>query len=90
MKPCCAMPYVDGAEVASAGDSLNKSLALLASSEENGAVSRAFAGLSNSHLEKVYADRASFEFYYLSEELRDIVLLLAAVKVSAASRLRLV
>lgn len=67
--------------MASAGDALNKSLALLAHSEENGTLSRAFAGLSNSHLEKAHDERARYEFYFLSEDLRDIVLLIAAVKV---------
>ena len=64
-----------------AGDSLDRTLSLLSSSEEHETLARALAALGQMHLDRVHADRANVEFYKVAEPLRDHIFLIEAVKV---------
>ena len=77
-----------GAEVESESDALNKSLVLLSNCEDTcpedtRTLSRVYTSLSNSHQTNsaVFPESSQQEFLNLSEELRYIMLFIAAVKV---------
>lgn len=71
------------AELAGSTGSVSRQLALLGNSEENTALSRALAQLSEveEKLDQLYLDQSDQDFYVLTELVKDYIGLVSSVKV---------